>query len=81
MIETTDRPRGRPVGTKLSDETKARIGAASKGRPSATARPLSINGVTYKSALAASRAVNLPMGTVRTRCLSDTEQFKDWFFL
>jgi hypothetical protein len=78
---TEKRPRGRPVGTKLSDETKARIGTSSVGRISATRRAMSINGVIYPCAKFAAAAIGLPTPTIRARCLSDSDKFKDWFFI
>ena len=74
-------PRGRPVGYKMSDESKALVGAASKGRIPRNRRRIIIEGTEFDSIRIAARELKLPIGTVRSRVLSDTNTFEQWKFL
>ena len=70
--------RGRPVGYKLSDKSKALIGANSKGRLAFNRREVNINGVFYNSVREASIKLDVNPSTVTSRIKSKSEQFKDW---
>lgn len=75
------RPRGRPTGYKMSEASKLLVGAASKGRIPRTRRRISINGTEFESIKLASIDLNLPIGTVRSRLLSDSNTFEQWKFI
>jgi hypothetical protein len=75
------KPIGRQPGYTVSEETKALISKSAKGRIAVNKRRVLIEGVTYDSLRAASKALNLPSSTLTYRCLSVSETFKEWRFI
>lgn len=73
-----------------TDESKARIAASKLGKPLSAehiaklrlkAKPVSIKGVKYNSAVEAAEALGISQYTVRVYAVSKKPQHADWFYL
>lgn len=62
-------------------EIYKKIGLAHRGKSPTNNIPVSIEGVQYNSYYHAHRTLNLPVVTIRYRCLSTNIKFKDWYLL
>ena len=67
-----------PFSGDVTTPRKKRKNAPGAGNPG---HKLSIEGVTYNNSVEAGKAVGLQDQTVRVRCKSKSERFKDWFYL
>lgn len=64
------------LGRKHTEEAKQNMLASRKH----LFRQVVINGVTYDNCKDASRALNIAYGTIKHRCTSDSDTFKEWYF-
>lgn len=68
-------------GKTHSDETKKKISIKNKGKNPSNNVKISIDNVTYESYNDASRKLNIPVVTIRYRCLSDNIKFNNYIIL
>lgn len=86
--EVVEKVRLALTGKVRTDETRRRISESKIGLPgspisiaammAAVSIRVIINGITYPSIAEAARQLDIPHGTVKQRCHSRTERFKDW---
>lgn len=68
-------------GKSHSEETREKIRLKATGRESTAMKSVSIDNTIYPSYTHASNAMNISLTTVRHRCLSDNDKFKNWILL
>ena len=68
-------------GRTHSPEARERIGESKRGRTPVNAISLEVDGVRYPSLHAASTALDIPITTIRHRCLSTNPRFASYHYL
>lgn len=66
-------------GKSHSDETKIKLAEANKGRVSASATPIVIDGILYRSKTDASEVLNVPLPTILYRVNNPSYIFVNWY--
>lgn len=68
-------------GKTHSEETKRRIAKSRFGKSPSNCRALCVNGVVYDSMHDAKEKLDVPVVTIRYRCLNRSPKFSNWFFV
>lgn len=68
-------------GKQHSEETKEKLRKSSLGRDNGTGHSVEVNGVVYGSYGLASKALSIPLVTIRHRCLSNNPKFSGYKLL
>lgn len=68
-------------GKKHSEKTKKKIAIKNKGRKPVNTVKISIDNVEYDSYNDASRKLNIPVVTIRHRCLSENKKFENYIVI